>query len=225
MESAFGAEAPPEGEVRRAGQVGDRGEVVGDDASGYNSPADGRDNAEAEWDGAGGNGRPRRKRPRPVQGTPRRPSRSAAAAKDSRVGWNRVDPVGQRGDSAPEDRSASWPRGDARSPFRGEADFASDEALETAEAVTVSRDLGEPPAADAARIPGRSASRRGAQRMAPAPAENWSVAANPPPSTTDAVWTAAERQQFATRGRVASVIATAVSTKSSASDPSTRKCP
>jgi hypothetical protein len=39
MESAFGAEG--------AGQVGDRGEVVGDDASCYNSPADGRDNAEA----------------------------------------------------------------------------------------------------------------------------------------------------------------------------------
>jgi hypothetical protein len=53
--------------------------------------------------------------------------------------------------------------------------------------------------------------------MAPASAENWSVEANPPPSATDAVWTAAERQQFAARGGVASVIATAVSTKSSAS--------
>ena len=49
MESAFGAE----GEVRRAGQVGDRGEVAGDDASGYNSPAEGRDNGEAEGDGEG----------------------------------------------------------------------------------------------------------------------------------------------------------------------------
>ena len=46
MESAFGAE----GEVWRAGQVGDRGEVVGDDASVYNSPAEGRDNGEAEGD-------------------------------------------------------------------------------------------------------------------------------------------------------------------------------
>jgi hypothetical protein len=99
MESAFGAE----GEVWRAGQVGDRGEVVGDDASGYNSPAEGRDNAEAEGDRAGGNGRPGRKRSRPVQGTQRRPSRSTAAATDSRPGWSRVDPVGQPGDSAPED--------------------------------------------------------------------------------------------------------------------------
>jgi hypothetical protein len=39
MESAFGEE----GQSRRAGQVGDRGEVAGDDASGYNSPAEGRD--------------------------------------------------------------------------------------------------------------------------------------------------------------------------------------
>jgi hypothetical protein len=105
--------------------------------------------------------------------------------------------------------------------FQGEADVAmdeaSDEALESAEAVAVLRGLGEPPAADAARTPGRSASRRGAQRMAPAPAENWSVAANPAASTTDAVWTAAERQQFAARGGVASAIVTAVSTKSSAS--------
>jgi hypothetical protein len=53
--------------------------------------------------------------------------------------------------------------------------------------------------------------------MAAAPAENWSVAANPASSTTDAVWTAAERQLFAARGGVASAIATAVSTKSSTS--------
>ena len=92
-----------------------------------------------------------------------------------------------------------------------------DEALETAEAVAVSRGLGEPPAADAARIPGRSASRRGAQRMAAAPAEIWSVDANPASSTTNAVWTVAERQQFAARGGVASAIATAVSAQSSAS--------
>jgi hypothetical protein len=62
MESAFGAE----GEVRRAGQVGDRCEVAGDDASGYNSLAEGRNDAEAEGDGAGGNGRPGCKRSRPV---------------------------------------------------------------------------------------------------------------------------------------------------------------
>jgi hypothetical protein len=165
MESAFGAE----GEVRRAGQVGDRGEVAGDDASGYNSPAEGRDYGEAEGDGAGGTGRPGCKRSRPVQGTPRRPSKGAAAAADSRAGWSRVDPAGQPGDSSPEDRSESRPRGDARPPLPGEADLATDEALETAEAVAVSRGLGEPPAADAARIPGRSASRRGAQRMEAAP--------------------------------------------------------
>jgi hypothetical protein len=113
MESAYGAE----GEVRRAGQVGVRGVVVGDDASGYNSPAEGRDNAEAEGDGARGNGRLGRKKPRPVQGTPRRPSRSSAAAADSRAGWSRVDPAGKQGDSSPEDCSASRPRGDARPPL------------------------------------------------------------------------------------------------------------
>jgi hypothetical protein len=95
-----------------------------------------------------------------------------------------------------------------------------DEALETAEAVAVSRATGEPPAADVARIPGRSASRRGGLRMDAAPAENWSDAANPASSTPNAVWAAAERQQIAARGGVASAIATAVSAKSSASfDP------
>jgi hypothetical protein len=94
------------------------------------------------------------------------------------------------------------------------------EALETAEAVAVSRGTGEPPAADAARISGRSASRRGALRMDAAPAENWSDAANTASSTSNAVWTAAERQRFAARGGVASAIATAVSAKNSASfDP------
>jgi hypothetical protein len=68
--------------------------------------------------------------------------------------------------------------------------------------------IGETPAADVARIPGRSASRRGALRMDAAPAENWSVAVNPASSTTNAFWTAAERQQFAARGGVASAIAT-----------------
>ncbi len=99
----------------------------------------------------------------------------------------------------------------------GEADLATDEAFETAEAVAVSRGSGELPAADAARIPGRSASRRGAQRMEAAPAENWSAAAYPASSTINAVWTAAERQQFAARGGVSSAIATAVSAQSSAS--------
>ena len=81
--------------------------------------------------------------------------------------------------------------------------MVTDEALETAEAVALSRGLGEPPAADAARIPGRSASRRGAQRTEAAPAENWSVAASSASSTINAVWTAAERQRFAARGGVA----------------------
>ena len=53
--------------------------------------------------------------------------------------------------------------------------------------------------------------------MEAAPAESWPVAANPASSTINAVWTAAERQQFAARGGVASAIATAVSAKSSAS--------
>jgi hypothetical protein len=206
MESAFGVE----GELLRAGQVGDRGEVAGDDASGYNSPAGGRDYGEAEGDGARGTGRSGRKRTRPLQGTPRRPSKGAAAAGD-------VDPAGQSGDRSSEDRSASWPRGDARPHLRGKSDLATDEALETAEAVAVSRGLGEPPAADAARIPRRSASRRGAQRTEAAPAENWSVAAKSGSSTINAVWKAAERQQFVARGGVASVITTAASAKSSAS--------
>jgi hypothetical protein len=174
MESAFGAE----GEVRRAGQVGDRGEVAGDDASGYtgNSPAGGRNYGEAEGDGARGTGRSGRKRTRPVQGTQRRPSKGAAAAGDSRAGWSRVDPAGQSGDSSSEDRSASLPRGDARPHLRKESNLATDEALETAEAVAISRGLGEPPAADADRIPGRRARGRGAQRTEAAPAENpWPV--------------------------------------------------
>jgi hypothetical protein len=115
MEPAF----DEEGEVLRAGQVGNRGEVAGDDASGYNSPAEGRDNGEAEGDGAAGTGHPGRKRSRPVQGTLRRPSRGVAAAADSRAGWSRVDPAGQPVDSSSEDRSASLPRGDARPPLRG----------------------------------------------------------------------------------------------------------
>ncbi len=42
-----------EGEVRRAGQVGNRGEAAGDDTSGYTSPTEARDNGEAEGDGEG----------------------------------------------------------------------------------------------------------------------------------------------------------------------------
>jgi hypothetical protein len=53
--------------------------------------------------------------------------------------------------------------------------------------------------------------------MEAAPAENRPVAASSASSTINAVWTAAERQQFAARGGVASAIATAVSAKSSAS--------
>ena len=75
-----------EGEVRRAGQVGNRGEAAGDGAFGHTSPAEARDNGEAEGDGEGGTGRPGRKRSRAVQGTLRRPSRGAAAAADSRSG-------------------------------------------------------------------------------------------------------------------------------------------
>jgi hypothetical protein len=191
MESAFGAE----GEVLRAGQVGDRDEPLMrwpgttrlvtapplKEETTVPSPlsplfrclpvplhGDGGGVPEAEGDGEGGTGRPGRKRSRPAQDTQRRPSRGAAAAADSRAGWSRVDPAGQPGDSSPEDRSASLPpedssaslpRGEARPPLRGEADFATDEALETAEAVAVSRGIGEQAAADVARIPGRSASR------------------------------------------------------------------
>jgi hypothetical protein len=190
MEPASGAE----GEVLRAGQLGDRGEVAEDDASGYNSPAGGRNYGEAGRDCARGSGRAGRKRTRPVQGTPRRPPKGAAAAGDSRAGWSRVDPTGQSGDSSSEDHSASLPRCNARLHLRGESDLVTDEALETAEAVALSRGLGEPPAADAARIPGRSASQRGAQQMEAAPAESWSVAASSASSMINEVWTAAERQ-------------------------------
>jgi hypothetical protein len=89
--------------------------------------------------------------------------------------------------------------------------------LETAEAVASSRGLGEPPAADAARTPGRSASRRGAQRMVAAPAQSWPGATSSASSTINAVWTAAERQRFAARGGVAAAIASTASVKSSAS--------
>ena len=82
MESA----SDGEGEVRRAGQVGNRGEAAGDGASGHTSPAEARDNGEAEGDGEGGTGRPGRKRSRAGQGTPRHPSRGAAEAADSRAG-------------------------------------------------------------------------------------------------------------------------------------------
>ena len=69
MEPASGAE----GEVLRAGQLGDSSEVAGDDASGYNSPAGGGNHGEAGRDGTRSSGRPVRKRTRPAQGTQRRP--------------------------------------------------------------------------------------------------------------------------------------------------------
>jgi hypothetical protein len=196
MEPAFGVE----GGVLCAGQMGDCCEVAGDDVSGYNSPAGGGNYGEAGRDGARGSGRPDRKRTRPAQGAPRRQPKGTAAAGDSRAGWSSGDPTGRSSDSSSEDRSASPPRGNARPHLRGESDLVTDEALETAEAVALSRGLGEPPAADAARIPGRSASRRGAQRMEAAPAESWSVATSSASSTIHAVWTAAERQRFAARG-------------------------
>jgi hypothetical protein len=211
MEPASSAE----GEVLRAGQLGDRGEVAGDDASGYNSPAGGSNYEEAGRDGTRSSGRPVRKRTRPAQGTPRRPPNGAAAAGDSRAGWSRGDPTGRSSDSSSEDRSASQPRGNARPHRRGESDLVTDEALETAEAVASSRGLGEPPAADAARTSGRSASRRGAQRMVAAPAESWSGATSSAPSTINAVWTAAERQRFAARGGVAAAIASTASASAS----------
>ena len=81
MESAFGTE----GEVRRAGQVGDRDEVAGDDASGYSSPAEGRDN-----------------RPLPVvspfplsTGTPPGPSTGTVEGYRRRKGTVKGVPVGQ----------------------------------------------------------------------------------------------------------------------------------
>jgi hypothetical protein len=154
MEPPSGAE----GEVLRAGQLGDRGEVAGDDVSGYTSPAGGGNYGEAGRDGARGSGRPGRKRTRPAQGTPLRQPKGAAAAGDSRAGWSRGDPTGRSDDSSSEDRSASPPRGNARQHLRGESDLVKDEALETAEAVALSRGLGEPPEADAARIPAASAS-------------------------------------------------------------------
>jgi hypothetical protein len=144
MEPASGAE----GEVLRAGQLGDGHEVAGDDASGYNSPAGGGSYREAGRDLTRSSGRPVRKKTRPAQGTPRRPPKGAAAAGDSRAGWSRGDPTGGSSDSPSEDRSASPPRGNARPHLRGESDSVTDEALETAEAVASSRGLGEPPAAE-----------------------------------------------------------------------------
>jgi hypothetical protein len=199
MEPASGVE----GEVLCSDQLGDRCDVAGDDVSGYTSPAGGGNYWEAGRDGARGFGRPVRKRTRPAQGTLQRPPKGAAAAGDSRAGWSSGDPTGRSSDSSLEDLSASPPRGNVRPHLRGESDLVTDEALETAEAVRLSLGLGEPPAADAARIPGRSASRRGAQRMEAAPEESWSCATSSASSTINAVWTAAERQRFAARGWVA----------------------
>jgi hypothetical protein len=196
MEPASGVE----GKVLCTGQLGDHGEVAGDDVSGYTSPAGGCNYGEAGRDCARGSCRPGRKRTRLAQGTPRRPPKGAVAAEDSRAGWSRGDPTGRSSYSSSEDRSASLPRGNARPHLRSESDLVTDEALETAEAVALSRGLGEPPAADAARIPGRRASRWDAQRMEAAPEESWSVATSSASSTITAVWTAAEHQRFAARG-------------------------
>ena len=140
-----------EGEVLRAGHSGDSDEAIGDDTSGYNSPAGGGSYGDVGRDGTRSSGRPVRKRTKPAPGTPRRPPKGAAAAEDSRAGWSRGGPTEGSSDSHPEDRSASPPRANARPHRRGESDLVTDEALETAEAVASSRGLGEPPAADAAR--------------------------------------------------------------------------
>jgi hypothetical protein len=138
MDQAAGGE----GEVLRAGHSGDRDEAIGDDASGYNSPAGGGSFGDVGRDGTRSSGRPVRKRTKPAQGTPRRPPKGAAAAEDSRAGWSRGDLTGGSSDSHPEDRSASPPRANARPHRRGESDLVTDEALETAEAVASSRGLG-----------------------------------------------------------------------------------
>jgi hypothetical protein len=95
MEPASGVE----GEVLRAGKLGDRDEVAGDDASGYNSPAGGGSYGEVGRDGTRSSGRPVRKRTKPAQGTPLRPPKGAAASEDSRAGWSRGDPTGGSSDS------------------------------------------------------------------------------------------------------------------------------
>jgi hypothetical protein len=77
-----------EGEVLRAGQLGDRYEVIGDDASCYNSPAGGGSYWGVGRDCTRSSGRPVCKRTKPAQGTPRRPPKGAAAAEDSRAGWS-----------------------------------------------------------------------------------------------------------------------------------------
>jgi hypothetical protein len=201
----------------RACQLGYRDEASGDDTSSYNSPAGGGSYGEVGRDCTRSSGLPMSKRTKPAQGTPLRPPKGAAAAEDSRAGWSRGDLTGGSSDSPLEDRSASPPRGNARPHCRGESFLATDEALETAEALASSRGLGEPPAADAARTSGRSASQRGAQRMVAAPAESWPGATSSTSSTINAVWTAAERQRFAARGGVAAAIASTASVQSSAS--------
>jgi hypothetical protein len=96
-----------EGEVLCACQLGDRDEVMRDDASGYNSPAGGGSYGDVGRDGTRSSGRPVRKRTKPAQGTQQRPPKGAAAAEDSRAGWSRGDLTGGSSDSHPEDRLAS----------------------------------------------------------------------------------------------------------------------
>ena len=83
-----------EGEALRAGHSGDRVEAIGDDASGYNSPAGGDSFGDVGRDGTRSSGRPVCKRTKPAQGTPLRPPKGAAVAEDSRAGWSRGDPTG-----------------------------------------------------------------------------------------------------------------------------------
>ena len=59
-----------EGEVLRAGHSGDRDEAIGDDASGYNSPAGGSSHGDVGRDCTRSSGRPVRKRTKPAQGSP-----------------------------------------------------------------------------------------------------------------------------------------------------------
>jgi hypothetical protein len=79
-------ESSVEGKILCADQLGDRDEVAGDDASGYNSPAGGGSYGEVGRDCTRSSGRPVRKRTKPAQGTQRRPPKGAAAAEDSRAG-------------------------------------------------------------------------------------------------------------------------------------------
>jgi hypothetical protein len=98
-----------------------------------------------------------------------------------------------------------------------EADEGMGAALEAAAVVASARGIGEPPAAGAGRAPSQGQSRRGSLRMDAAPAGNWSAATDSASSTSNAVWSPAERQRFAARGGVSAAIASAASAQSSSS--------